>query len=260
MQSEWSRNLSIGFRSYMKVNKCDFTLLLSPLLPQAQNVCRWPTHLRNHLYIVMIEKSVAMPKTSAPVPAPLNTCLHNCLKKTLEQTTCQTSPWQHKCWVWLCFRSASGDVSGSVPSHPGSATSRPLPPPQLHSGWEQKFPLGPDCCSISVDWTVCCRSYQFPTAENLQDTPLGRCVLQDLAYLFLLVLLTILPSTPMITNLFISLKEPFIFYLFLVQWATSWKGVFCAQQDYRGADTQLWVGLRAIDIFLPNIFGSSWKL
>lgn len=166
------------------------------------------------IYNVMIEKSVAMPKTSAPVPAPLNTCLHNCLKKTLEQTTCQTSPWQHKCWVWLCFRSASGDVSGSVPSHPGSATSRPLPPPQLHSGWEQKFPLGPDCCSISVDWTVCCRSYQFPTAENLQDTPLGRCVLQDLAYLFLLMLLTILPSTPMITNLFISLKEPFIFYLF----------------------------------------------
>lgn len=100
----------------------------------------------------------------------------------------------------------------------------------------------------------------LPTAEKLQEIPLGKCVLQDLAYLSLLMLLTILPSTHMITNLFLSLKQPFIFHIFLVQWGTSWEGVFCAQQDYRGADIQLWVGLRSVDMFLPNIFSSSWKL
>lgn len=72
----------------------------------------------------------------------------------------------------------------------------------------------------------------LPTAEKLHKSPLGKCVLQqDLAYLSLLMLLTILPSTHMITNLFLSLKQAFVFHLLLVQWATSWKGVFYAQQD-----------------------------
>lgn len=59
------------------------------------------------------------------------------------------------------------------------------------------------------------RILQFlPTAEKLQESPLGKCVLQDLAYLSLLMLLTILPSTHVITNLFLSLNQPFIFHLF----------------------------------------------
>lgn len=145
--------------------------------------------------------------------------------------------------------------SGSIPSHPVWPA---LTLPQPHSGWEQKFPLGPACCSSSVDWTVYCRSHQYLAilaySRKTPESPLGKCVLQqDLASLSLLMLLTILPPTH-ITNLFLSLKQPFIFHLFLVQWATSWKGVFCAQQDYRGAVTQQWVGLRSVDMFLPNVF------
>lgn len=53
-----------------------------------------------------------------------------------------------------------------------------------------------------VDYT---NILQFlPTAEKLPESPLRKGVLQDLVYLSLLMLLPILPSTHMITNLFLS--------------------------------------------------------
>lgn len=201
----------------------------------------------------------------APPPAPPNTCLHNCLRKTgtnhisgkpltaqvLSLTVLQIS--LRRCALGL--------------SHP-TQTVWPAGHwlfPSLILGGNRSFLwdlIAVPALLIEQFIVGHTSILQFlPTAEKLQESLLGKCVLQqDLAYLSLLMLLIILPPTHRITNLFLSLKQPFIFHLFLVQWATSWKGVFCAQQGYRGAVTQLWVGLRSVDMFLPNIFSPSWKL
>lgn len=100
--------------------------------------------------------------------------------------------------------------------------------------------------------------YLLLTAEKLQETPLGKGFLQDFAYLSLLMLLTILPSTHTNINFFSLSRTGVCLSCFIGSMSHKLEGSFlCTAGLWMGRGPAVGRAQRSIDTFVPNIFSSS---